>query len=472
MSLTRRDFLGCSLATSAWLACRQPKIHWPSETVGIAVIGVGRYGIEHVRAYSRMGDCEVRTICDVDPVAARRGAAEVAIWQARQPKLEGDMRRVLTDPDIDAVSIATPNHWHALAGIWAMQAGKAVYLEKPVSHHLVEGARLVDAVDRIGGVVQSGMHRRSFGDIENARHLVAEGAIGEIKLVRCLTFLVRPSIGPAGDFSPPVDVDYDLWLGPAKGSALTRRQFHYDWHWFWAWGDGALGNNGVHRIDIARWILGLSGLGDSVTSYGGRLGYRDAGETPSTQVTIHRFEEADVTVVQEVRGFPSAPYKGISNGVIFEGSHGYITVSQAGTFVFDRDGRQRAKVRGGRPSHFRNFIEAIRRDRPQILRGDMREAEISAGLCHVGSIAHRIGQRASKQEIRKVLQGLQLADDHLTRFADTVAHLQEHGVDLDSEPLTLGGPLVVEGRGFATSEPANELLSANYRQGFELPRIV
>src|SRR6185295_7835336 len=205
--------------------------------------------------------------------------------------------KLLEDKSIDAVSIATPNHWHALAAIWAMQAGKDVYVEKPVSHNVSEGRRIVQVARKTGRICQGGTQNRSNGALAEAVDYMRDGKLGEVKLARSIVYGRRGSIGGPVTCEIPASVDYNLWAGPAPLVPLARSKFHYDWHWVWNTGNGELGNNNIHSLDICRWGLGLSGLGRSVISYGGRFGYTDAGETPNTQVCI--FDFGDKTIVSE-----------------------------------------------------------------------------------------------------------------------------------------------------------------------------
>src|SRR5438309_7605886 len=211
-----------------------------------------------------------------------------------------DLRVILDDKSVAAVFIATPNHWHALAAIWAMQAGKDVYVEKPVSHNISEGRRIVQAARNLNRICQGGTQNRSNGPLAEAIKYIHDGKLGEVKLARSIVYGQRGSIGGPGHYEVPAIVDYNLWLGPAAMVPLTRPKFHYDWHWFWNTGNGELGNNNIHSTDVCRWGLGVTGLGRAVISYGGRLGYTDAAETPNTQVVIH--DIGGQTIVTETRG--------------------------------------------------------------------------------------------------------------------------------------------------------------------------
>ena len=218
-------------------------------------------------------------IVDADSSVGGARVEEVAKKQGRKPKFTQDMREAFADPSVDVVSTATPNHWHSLVSIWAMQHGKDVYVEKPVSHNVSEGRRVVEAARKYNKICQTGTQCRSMQGTRNAIEYLQAGKLGQVTVARGLCYKRRPSIGPRGLYHVPPSVDYNIWSGPAPLADLTRQQFHYDWHWQWPYGNGDLGNQGIHQMDLARWGLGVSTLSNAVLSYGGRLGYEDAGDS-------------------------------------------------------------------------------------------------------------------------------------------------------------------------------------------------
>ncbi len=224
-----------------------------------------------------------------------------------RPTWVKDVRKLLDDKSIHAVSIATPNHWHSLGAIWAVQAGKDVYVEKPVSHNVLEGRRLVQAARKHNRIVQTGTQSRSNPGMRAAMEFIHSGGIGEVSVARGLCYKRRNSIGPKGVYEVPKEVDYDLWSGPAPILPVTRKQFHYDWHWQWAYGNGDLGNQGIHQMDLCRWALNVDKLCDKTFSIGGRFGYEDAGETANTQLVIHDYGNKQLAF--EVRGLKTNDYK-------------------------------------------------------------------------------------------------------------------------------------------------------------------
>ncbi len=275
MSLHRRRFLEDSLlATAAALAAgpmtgafgREDKpSRSTAEKLSVACVGVRGRGASHYGFFAGRPDTEVTYICDVDEKVANTAANNVASKQGRRPAILKDMRKVFEDASVDIVAFATPNHWHALGAIWAIQAGKDVYVEKPVSHNVSEGRRIVEAARKYKAICQAGTQSRSNPGMREAIEYLHSGKLGEVKLARALCYKRRPKIGDKGQFKPPAEVDYDLWSGPAPILPITRPQFHYDWHWQWAYGNGDLGNQGIHQMDIARWGLGVSDIGQSAS---------------------------------------------------------------------------------------------------------------------------------------------------------------------------------------------------------------
>ncbi len=308
-NITRRRFLEDSILAAAAAATASipvPAIGAELRTVAandrisVAILGCGIRGKQHAGELARLTDCEIAYVCDPDRDRAAELAADLVAKNRPQPKAVQDLRVVLDDKSVGAVFIATPNHWHALAAIWAMQAGKDVYVEKPVSHNIREGRRIVQAARRLGRLCQGGTQNRSNRALAEAIKYIHDGKLGEVKLARSIVYGRRDSIGGPGQYEIPASVDYNLFAGPAPMSPLTRPKFHYDWHWFWNTGNGELGNNNIHSLDTCRWGLGVTGLGRAVISYGGRLGYTDAAETPNTQVCV--FDFGAKTIVAETRG--------------------------------------------------------------------------------------------------------------------------------------------------------------------------
>jgi predicted dehydrogenase len=470
--ITRRRFLEDSILAAAAAAipsalnAAEQSTTSANDKVTVAIIGCGIRGKQHASQLAEISGCEIAYVCDPDRDRAAEVAADLVAKKHPQPKAVQDLRAVLDDKAIDAVFIATPNHWHALAAIWAMQAGKDVYVEKPVSHNIKEGRRIVQVARKFGRICQGGTQNRSNGALAEAVKYMREGKLGEVKLARSIVYGRRGAIGGPGTYEIPANVDYNLFSGPAPMSPLTRPKFHYDWHWFWETGNGELGNNNIHSLDICRWGLGVTGLGRSVISYGGRLGYTDAAETPNTQVVI--FDFGDKTIVAETRGLKTAPYNpDFNSGWIFTGSEGII----AGTSLFDPNGKLIRTFAGKSENHFANFLKAVRSRKVSDLSADIVEGHQSTALCHIGNISYRFGRPASPLEIREKLEGLKVHDNVAETFERTRQHLVENDVDLEKSKLTLGTLLQLEPdkERFLDHPKANALLTRDYRHPFVVP---
>ncbi len=470
--LTRRRFFEDSLMAAAAVAIPAPLLAQkapavsPNEKLTAAIIGCGIRGKAHARELAKLPDCDVAYVCDPDLDRAEEVAALLVELNRPQPKIVQDLRRVYEDPAVDVVFIATPNHWHALAAIWAMQAGKDVYVEKPVSQNVEEGRRIVQAARKLGRIAQTGTQNRSRGALAEAVEYMKSGKLGEVKLARSIIYGGRGSIGGPASCEMPPRCDYDLWAGPAPLTKLTRPRFHYDWHWFWETGNGELGNNNVHSLDICRWGLGVTGLGRSVLSYGGRLGYTDVAETPNTQVGI--FDFGDRTIVTETRGLKSAPFHPTLKSMwFFYGSEGII----ADTHLFDPAGQLIRAFEGRSENHFANFLRAVRSRQHSDLTADIEEGHQSTALCHLANISYRLGQKADAAELTQALGQLTVHDAVQETFERTQHHLAEAGVDLKQTPLTLGQTLTIAPgkEQFLDHPAANALLTRDYRAPFVLP---
>jgi len=390
----RRSFLiGAGAAAAA-----------PSNRVNVAVVGLRGRGREHIEIFGALPESRVAAVCDIDQAQTERAVQLVEKVQGARPKTYQDLRKLLEDKDIDAVSIATCNHWHALATIWACQAGKDVYVEKPASHNIFEGRKMVEAARRYGRIVQVGMQSRTTAHKIRAIELLRQGAIGKLYMAKGLCFKRRPSIGRSPDGPVPPGVNYDLWLGPAPMRPFNPNRFHYNWHWFWDTGNGDIGNQGVHEMDICRWGLGKNTLPKTVYSSGGKYVYDDDQETPNTQLAT--FEYDDCALVFEVRGLltggESSIYWDGRNfiGNLFFGSEGFMSVDAWGFQVYLGEKRELAQeMKAAEPRiwdttpHVENFLKAVRSRRHTDLTGDILEGHLSAALCHLANISYRTGRK-------------------------------------------------------------------------------
>ena len=484
-TINRRDFLKTTALASAAVAL--PARSWgkvigANDTIRIGVIGFHGRGDNHIGEYLKMKNVRISALCDVDKKVLQKGVDKL---KAAGSDVEAytDIRKLLASKNVDAISVATPNHWHALAAIWGVQADKDVYLEKPVSHNVWEGRKIIEAARKYNKIVQTGTQARSSTAIREAIAWVRAGNLGKIKVARGLCYKPRPSIGKTkGPQAVPDSVDYDLWCGPAPLNPPHRNNpawgpLHYDWHWFWDYGNGDLGNQGVHQMDVARWFLGENELSPRVFSVGGRLGYEDDGETPNTLVIYHDYKTAPL--VFEVRGLPEKrgstqmdKYKGTQIGVIIDCEGGYmqVTSSYGHATAFDKAGKEIKKFDGDE-NHFANFVDVVRSRKLNDLHADITEGHISAGLCHTGNISYRLGKQKNPEVIREAIKA---DSDALEAYSRMAEHLGANGVDLHKTKATLGLVLKMNPKSerFINNSSANKMLTRKYRKPYVVPEKV
>lgn len=480
----RRRFLKQSMVTSA-AALAATKSPQPlvaageqsksaNEKLGVAVLGVRGRGSRHAQEFANRDDCEVTYVCEPDTAIGPGRAKQIGERQGgRVPECVKDMREAFDDPAVDVVSIATPNHWHSLAAIWAMQAGKDVYVEKPVSHNISEGRRMVQTMEKYQRICQGGTQYRSRGTNRAAAEYIKSGKLGKIKLAHLYTYRPRRHMGPAGNHEPPETVDYNLWAGPAPMQLPVRRpHFHYDWHWIWDYGNGELGNNSVHRVDTMRLILDLKGLGHRVLSYGARQ-FDDAGETPNTQVTIHDF--GDMTVVQEVRNLKTEKPEP-DGSILIEGTEGYLVGTLGSNVIFDPDGNLVTTLQGPDDNHFDNFLKAVRSGKAEDLNAPIIEGHLSTALVHLGNISQLLAAPTSDDEIAERLASLEVNGEPVETFAGIQEYLAANEFDMEKRrvsfpPLKLGPWLTIDSGNecFVDSPEADKLLTRDYREPFVVP---
>jgi len=480
-TLTRRSFLKSSLITTA--AVSMPAHLWAAvrganEDIRVAVIGFGSRGESHIKAFSTMKGVRLAALCDCDTRILENAAKKFADKGA-PVKTFTDVRKLLEDKDIDAISTATPNHWHSLITVWACQAGKDVYVEKPVSHNVFEGRQCVAASRKYNRIVQAGTQSRSDAAYPEAWAWIKEGHIGKIKVARGLCYKPRQSIGKVAGPQPiPANIDYDLWCGPALKLPLMRKKLHYDWHWVWNTGCGDMGNQGIHEMDKARWALGKTELPESVFSIGGRLGYVDDGETANTQMCVYNY--GDVLLIFETRGLPRGKefqekgwnqnmdkYRGEGIGQVIECEGGYTN----GHVAYDKEGKEIKRFSKSSEDHFANFIKAVRSRKREDQNADILEGHLSSALCHLGNISHRVGQEADPDQLQAALKQDSAPQETLARMEE---HLAANGVDIKKTKLTLGPTLKFDPKAerFIGNDRANELITRPYRPGFVVPEQV
>jgi predicted dehydrogenase len=420
MTSERRSFLRSSLAAlpalTAWGAADKPQ-----QKYVLGVLGVRGRGRDLVRGFSAFDDVEIAYLCDPDLEVVPKALQALPERHKRRPKVVQDLREVLADKSVDAVVVAAPDHWHALATVWACQAGKHVYVEKPISHNLVEGRRMVQAARKHKRVVQVGTQRRSGEYLAKAAEVARSGQLGKVPFARAWIAGHRKSIGKKADAAVPAKVDYNLWLGPAAERPFNPNRFHYNWHWFWDYGTGELGNNGIHGLDVIRWLLDLDAP-KRITSGGGKFFYDDDQETPDTQIVTFDFPRC--SVVWEHRIWAKTGLRNESFGIELVGEKGTLVIDSKGWHV-ENGPKLAEKTSPTERPHLRNFLDCIASGRKPA--ADVEEGHKSTRLCHLGNIAFRLGRTL--------------------RF--------------DATSETLSG-----------DAEANRLLARTYRKGFVLPESV
>jgi predicted dehydrogenase len=390
-NIPRRHFLAAGAAAGLALSTRSAaqENQGADQKLIVGVMGTGSRGTELASAFQRQPGVEVAYVCDVDQQRAERASAAIQKISNRAPRVVGDYRRILDDKAVDILVVATCNHWHAPAAIMACAANKHVYVEKPCSHNPREGELLVQVARNHKRHVQMGNQRRSWPKVIEAIEEVKNGAIGRAYFAQSWYLNTRPTIGVGKPGSPPKGLDYDMWQGPAPRRPFRSSILHYNWHWFWHWGNGELGNNGIHYIDVCRWGLGVD-LPVRVTSGGGRYRYQDDQETPDTHLVSFEFEGRKA-IAWEGLSCSRLPAGGIAD-IVFHGETGSLAIRSGGYTVHDSAGKELRRVTGtaGDPVHLANFLSAIRTGAR--LNSEIEEGAKSTLLCHLGNIAHRTGR--------------------------------------------------------------------------------
>ena len=336
----------------------------PNDVLRVAVVGVHGRGMDHIEGFSHLNDVRITAICDIDENVTGSAKRHIEERYGSAPVYYQDIRRLLENKDIDAISVATPNHWHALATIWACQAGKDVYCEKPVSHNVTEGRRMVETARKYNRIVQTGTQLRSHKGIQDAMAFVQSGKLGKVYMAKGLCYKPRGSIGHKPDGPVPPGVDYNLWLGPAPVRPFNANRFHYNWHWFWDYGNGDLGNQGIHQMDVARWGLGKHEFPKAVLASGGRFGYTDDGQTPNTLHVSFEFEDCELQF--EVRGLITNEELKVKIGDVFYGTEGILAVTSYTNWQTYFGPRSREGSRGDRRRRsLRQLREGRQGPRPQ-----------------------------------------------------------------------------------------------------------
>lgn len=445
MKTTRRTFIKntAAVGSAAFVAPTiiSSRAFGANDRINAAVLGVNGRGKNHIKSLMAQDNVKVTVLCDPDMNLLKERQAQFKETYNEDVALEQDLRNVMDDKDIDVISIASPNHWHALTTIWACQAGKDVYVEKPGSHNIWEGRKMVEAANKYDRIVQHGVQLRSSPAVNEAVELLRDGYIGRVYMSRGLVFRWRDDIGIQGTSPVPEGLDYDLWTGPATKRPFSRDLVHYNWHWHWDYGNGDVGNQGIHETDLCMWGLDV-GLPTKITSMGGKFLWDDAKQVPEVLTSIYKYPDEDKIIQFEVRPWVTNTEQGVTVGNIFYGEKGILVVDGYDKYktYLGRDrtpgqsgedggesGTGMNRGAGGTDGHFANFIEAVRKHDKSILNGPVETAHLASGLAHLGNIAYRL--------------------DRVLTF------------DPDSET-------------FVDDAEADAMLSRNYREGFEVPESV
>lgn len=496
--IPRRSFLGGSIAAGLTLGVprlmmgAEPRSGGANEAVRVGVIGlgatnavggVGGRGHQLIGRLREIQGARIVALCDADQAHLDR---EVQAARDHEGKIAAhtDFRKILDDKSIDAVVIALPNHWHALATIWACQAGKDVYVEKPFSYDIWEGQQMVAAARKYGRMVQVGTQNRSSTFLRGVFERLKGGELGAIRFAHALVYRARNGIGSAEEAqAPPSTVDYDLWCGPAPKKPLGRKQLHYDWHWVWETGNGEVGNNGIHVIDVCRWALGQDQTPPRAMSIGGRFGFQDCGETANTQITLLDYQPAplicEIRNVSVAKGAdPMGRFRGQNKGILIDCEGGYFAGDASGGAFYDRQGKKIKDLADGNSpkvletTHLSNFLAGVRSRQSSELAAEALVGHRSAACCHMANTSHRLGKQVSPEAIKSSISGNGELADAFDRCSEV---LRKNGVDLEATPATLGPWVTLdakEGRFVGDfADAANALARREYRKPFVVPEI-
>ncbi|MCE2959249.1 MAG: Gfo/Idh/MocA family protein [Akkermansiaceae bacterium] len=466
MKLSRRHFLSTSAFAGAFTFIPSiARAASPNGDLRVCLIGFNSRGKGLAGELLKCTNAKLVALCDVDSAVLDSYAAELETKHNIKVTKFSDYRKACESKEIDAVIIATPNHTHSLIATTAAANGKHAYVEKPVSHNVWEGRQLANSANKYKVIIQHGFQRRSETAWHEAYDFIKSGAIGKVKLARGFCYKPRPSIGKvAAPKAAPATVNYDLWCGPREVSPIHREKFHYDWHWQFDYGNGDLGNQGPHQLDVCRMFTGDPKLPTSVISVGARLGYQDDGQWANTQMCYFDYP---VPIIFEVRGLPTKPYKDHPFGNLIECEGGYIAGGHGPKCdAFDKDGKIIQSFQGSK-SHMQSFVDSCHSGK--IDAGKTAESgHLSSALAHVGNISWKLGTPTKPAAIREAISN-NIASD---AFARMLTHLEDNKVDPEKDLITLGKNLTIDPEKEIFTGPdadlANPLLKGSYRKGFEI----
>ena len=467
MNINRRKFIAQSsiLSTFAISGTKSSgKIIGANDRINVAVCGIKGRGTSHMGGHGRQKNVVISHLVDPDSRLYDARKKFIISKFKNSPSCVQDVRNVLDNKDVDVISIATPNHWHSLMSIWACQAGKDVYVEKPLSHNLFEGKKLVEAAKKYNRIVQHGTQNRSLSKWSNLANEIASGKKGRLEVALGTCHKRRNSIGHKGTKNPPTELDFDLWTGPAPKEKYHENLVHYNWHWFWNYGNGDIGNQGVHQIDIARWMIPGAVWPKKVFCVGGRFGYQDQGETANTQLAI--FDYGESLLVFDVRGLAGKSNMGVSNHVYFSKNEIQENTRSHGIKGIKDPLSERGKV-----DIFENFIQAVRSRKEEDLDAHVFEGHVSSGLCHLANISYRLGEKSSFNKKNKAFGDNKKAFEYFERMQE---HLRENGLKLEETDYIVGRTLHFDSKSESIigDDEANNLLTRSYRSPYTVPNSV
>ena len=467
MISSRRKFIAQSSAFAAFAISgtkSSGNIIGANERINVAVCGIKSRGSSHIGGHGRQKNVCISHLVDPDSRLYEGRKKFVTNKFKNTPECVQDVRLVLDNKDVDVISIATPNHWHSLMSIWACQAGKDVYVEKPLSHNLFEGRKLVEAAKKYNCMVQHGTQNRSLRKWSDLANEIASGKRGKLEVALGTCHQRRKSIGFKDPTSPPSELDFDVWTGPASKEKYHENLVHYNWHWFWNYGNGDIGNQGVHQMDIARWMIPGAVWPKKIICLGGRFGYKDQAETANTQLAI--FDYGESLLVFDVRGLEGKTNMGVSNHVYFDQNAKQTNVQSRETHGI-KNIKDPLADRGD-VDIFENFIQAVRSRKEVDLDAHVYEGHVSSGLCHLANVSYRLGEKTSFRKKSKPFGTNPKASEYFERMQE---HLKDNGLKLEETDYIVGRTLAFDSstESIKGDEEANQLLSRQYRPPYVIP---
>ena len=479
---SRRQFVVGAAAGAAALSFPIRRVLGANETVNVGFIGVGGRGTHSAKWFGEIPGVRVAAVCDVDKGHISAAQKSLDAQDIKDVKGHEDQRRIIEDKSIDAVVISSCNHWHALAAVWAIQAGKDVYVEKPVSNNVWEGRKIVEAARKYNRIVQGGTQQRSDPVQKQIKEFIKSGKLGKMQWIRGNRLGRRESIGKRDTpLKPPANVNYDLWLGPAQDEPIYRPNLHYDWHWVWNTGSGEMGNWGVHILDDIRMMLDdQSTLPKRILAAGGRVVWNDAGESPNVHIAY--YDTGVVPVILMLSNLPEKTgstrepnYRGIRSGYVIQFENGYYAGARGGGWAYDNDNKRIQQFKGdGGEAHAKNFIEAVRTRNRAIQNAEIEQTHYSSAWCHLANVAYRLGSAYGQQGAADLAKNFQPWSELLEQFH---THLEANGVDATKSGLKLSSILEIDPRkevfiGKSATPEAQALLRREYRKGYVMPEQV